>query len=77
MATIKTVDDVFTELGGPTALARLLNLKGASTASEMRRRGSIPVEYWQRLVAVAAKAGHPELSYDQLVSMHSSKERVA
>ena len=70
---LDTVDDVFTAFGGPTAFARALALKGASTASEMRRRGSIPVEYWQRLVDIAPDNGARGLSYEKLVAMHSKQ----
>lgn len=79
MDTVKldTVDDVFRAFGGPTTVARALNLKGASTASEMRRRGSIPVDYWQRLVEVAPDFGVCNLTYEKLVSMHTTAERAA
>lgn len=75
MDTVKldTVDDVFAAFGGPTAFARALSLKGASTASEMRRRSSIPVEYWQRLVDIAPASGAPGLTYEKLVVMHSKQ----
>lgn len=76
--SLRTVDDVFRAFGGPTALARALSLKGPSTASEMRRRCSIPVEYWQRLVHVAPAFGVDGLTYEKLVSMHSpERERQA
>ena len=73
---LKTVDDVITAFGGPTAFARALDLKGVSTASEMRRRGSIPVEYWQRLVDIAPQKGAPGLTYEKLVAMHSKQMRA-
>lgn len=80
MATIylNSVDDVFTAFGGPTTVARALALKSVSTASEMRRRRSIPVDYWQRLVEVAPDFGVAGLTYEKLVSMHTSaSERQA
>lgn len=77
MVKLDTVDDVFVAFGGPTAIARLLDLKGASTASEMRRRRSIPVEYWRRLVELAADNGAPGLTYDKLVTMHSKPATAA
>jgi len=45
MDRIDTIDTLFDRLGGASAVARLIG-KGASTASEMKRRGSIPVRYW-------------------------------
>jgi hypothetical protein len=67
---MQTVDDVFKKFGGPTALADAVGIK-ISAASEMRRRNSIPVRYWPRLVD-AARARRIQLTYDHLVSMHST-----
>jgi hypothetical protein len=74
LTKLDSVDDVFTAFGGPTTLARALSLKGASTASEMKRRGSIPVDYWRRLVEVAPEFGVSGLTYEKLVSMHTSAQ---
>jgi len=68
---MESVETIFTELGGTSDVARRLNV-GQSTASEMRRRGSIPVQYWPDLVALAADQGKP-LSYDKLVEIHARK----
>jgi hypothetical protein len=75
---MESVEQVFIAFGGPTALARAIGIK-TSAASEMRRRGSIPVEYWQRLTAAADERGITDLSYERLVSMHTpaKTERVA
>lgn len=69
----KTVSDIFDALGGPAAVARLLELKGTSTASEMKRRGRIPVEHWPALVAVGVSRSADWLTYEALVQMHSRK----
>ena len=50
-------------------------------AYQMKFRGSIPVTYWQRMVA-AAPARKISLKYEELVSAHGSRapaeaERVA
>lgn len=71
---MQTVDDVFVKFGGPTAFADAVGIK-ISAASEMRRRSSIPVRYWSRLVE-AARARRIRITYEQLVSMHSV-ERTA
>ena len=68
---MKSVEDIFVALGGTGAVARLLDV-GHSTASEMRRRGSIPVRYWPRLVAVAAEREVKGITNDALVHMHAS-----
>lgn len=64
-----TVDDVFAGFEGSSAFASALGLN-LSTASEMRRRSSIPVRYWPRLVEVARERGIAGISYDSLVAMH-------
>jgi hypothetical protein len=61
---MSSVTTIFEVLGGPTKAARLLDV-GISTASEMKRRGSIPVKYWPKLVK--ADVG---ITYDQLVAAH-------
>jgi hypothetical protein len=67
MTSVSTLFDV---LGGPTKVARLLGV-GFTTASEMKRRGSIPVKYWPRLVAAADTEGLEAITYERLVLMHS------
>lgn len=66
---METVSDLITALGGNAAVSRVLDHKHASTVSEWRRRGSIPVEHWPRLVEAAAERGI-RLTYEQLVTMH-------
>lgn len=72
-----TVDEVFVAFGGPTALARAIGIK-TSAASEMRRRKSIPVDYWKDLVGAAEESGIAGVSYETLVTIHTpERERVA
>jgi hypothetical protein len=71
-----SVDDIFRELGGTGAVAKIIDVK-QSAASEMRRRGSIPVRYWPQLVSGASSAG-VIIDNDFLVSLHAhSPERAA
>jgi hypothetical protein len=65
-----SISEVFTVLGGTTAVARALNV-GPSTASEMKRRGRIPAEYWRDLLLAARATGHPEITADLLTEMHA------
>lgn len=74
-ALMDTVNDVFREFGGPTALGRAIGVN-PSTASEMRRRRSIPVDYWPRLVAAAHERGIDGLDYKTLVEMHAPEQAV-
>jgi hypothetical protein len=64
------VSDIFDVLGGPSAVARLLNVK-PSTAGEMKRRGSIPSEYWQDLILAAKRRRISGLDADRLVALHA------
>lgn len=65
---LRTVEDIFVAIGGTTATALALGIK-QSTASEMRRRGSIPVKYWKTLVEAAGNRGLA-LDYQALVDAH-------
>lgn len=73
---METVEKLFETFGGPTALARALDV-GTSTASEMKRRKSIPVEYWPRIVSEAGSRGYEGISYETLVAMHAGKRARA
>ncbi|RUW98316.1 MAG: hypothetical protein EOS71_00410 [Mesorhizobium sp.] len=74
---MKNVGDIFDELGGTGAVARIIEVKH-SAASEMKRRNSIPVRYWPLLVT-GAQARGVELDNDVLVKVHASTvpERAA
>jgi hypothetical protein len=68
--SIKCVADVFEIMGGTTAMARALAV-GVSTASEIKRRGRIPAEYWRDIIRGAAERGHPEITADLLARLHA------
>ena len=59
---IMTVAQIIDGLGGSAATARMLG-KERSTVSEMKRRRSIPVRYWQDIVAQYREIGI-DLTYD-------------
>lgn len=66
---MNSLKDLVDEFGGTTAFAASIQVN-VSTASEMKRRGSVPVRYWPLLIAAAGERGLP-LTYDQLVAIHS------
>lgn len=74
---MKNVGDIFSDLGGLSAVGRIIG-KGPSTVSEMKRRNSVSVEYWPTLIAAAADetiAGKDNraafvLTYEMLVDAH-------
>lgn len=67
---MNTVPDIIDKFGGNTAFAAVLGARHSSTASEMKRRNSIPVRHWPAIIAAAAERGIP-LSYDDLVRIHT------
>lgn len=75
------VDDVFAALGGPAAISRGITKFGAdvgvkvtpSGAGEMKRRQSIPVNYWIPLVNYARSRGVLWLTYEALTFIHAKK----
>lgn len=62
---MNTISDIFDVFGGNAAVARILGV-GASTASEMKRRESIPVEYWPALVDEARKIGREDFTLERI-----------
>lgn len=73
---MNTVEDVFLGFGGTSAFAGALGLN-LSTASEMRRRNSIPVRYWPKLVTAALEREVRGVDNDSLVKMHAPAEQGA
>lgn len=67
---METISDIFDRFGGVAATAAVLSVK-VSTASEMKRRASIPVKYWPALIA-EAKYRRIKLTNDMLAIMHVS-----
>lgn len=66
---MRDVPELITEFGGPTAFARAIGVQ-PSTASEMKRRGSIPVRYWPSVLS-AAENLNIQISSDDLVAIHT------
>jgi hypothetical protein len=69
-----TIPDLIDALGGPTAFGKII-VKGASTASEMKRSGSIPVEYWPTVIEAARERGLRGVNEAMLVRIHCAKPR--
>lgn len=66
-----TVASLIDAFGGPTAFGRVIG-KNPSTASEMKRSGSISVDYWPKIVAAAAERAISGVTYETLTLMHTS-----
>ena len=59
--------------GGPTAFARAIGVQ-PSTASEMKRRKSIPVQRWPSVIA-AAQARGIEIDSEALMCAHAPEAK--
>lgn len=68
-----TVPDLIEAFGGPAKFARVIGRK-PSTAGEQKRNGSIPVEYWDLIIAAAETEGIPGVTYASLARMHIPPE---
>ena len=62
------IEQLFDDLGGTSAVARIISV-GQSTASEMKRRRSIPVEYWPAIVG-SDRGREKAITNDRLVAAH-------
>ena len=56
--------------GGVAAFGRVID-KGASSASEMKRRGTVPVRYWPKLIRAARAAGITGVNAETLMRLHA------
>ena len=73
--TIASVSDLFDRFDGPKGVARIIS-KGHSTASEMKRRASIPVEYWPALID-SDKGQELGLTAEHLMRIHATERAEA
>jgi uroporphyrinogen-III synthase len=72
---MNTVAEIIDRLGGGANVARILAV-GPSTASEMKRRGSIPPAYWPALLA-SEKGREIGLTAETLMLAHPRKVQAA
>ena len=64
-----TVPELIDAFGGATEFAKVID-KIPSTASEMKRTGSIRVTYWPKIITAAAERGIKGVTPDTLMQMH-------
>lgn len=64
-----TVPDLIDAFGGNAKFGRVIG-KAPSTVGEQKRNGSIPVEYWDLVIAGAKAAGIAGVTYESLAKMH-------
>jgi hypothetical protein len=71
-----TVADIFDAFKGPAAIGRAIG-KSTEHAASMRRRASIPVRYWPRLINAARAAGIDGINHETLTQAHSAAEAAS
>jgi hypothetical protein len=73
----RTISALIDALGGNAKYGRIIG-KGASTAGEQKRTGSIPVEYWPAIVRAAAALKIPGINFETLALMNlGTRPRLA
>lgn len=70
--SVQTVADLIEAFGGPSQFGKIIG-KGPSTASEMKRSGSIRVEYWPAIIGAAQARLIEGITYESLALMHARK----
>ena len=70
-----TIPEIIDAFGGASAFGRVIEVN-QSTASEMKRRRSIPVRYWPKVIG-ADPVDRPRFSYDDLVNAHCREVEAA
>lgn len=65
---IDDMSDVFGLFGSNIELAGVLNV-GQSTVSEMKRRKSIPPQYWPPIIAAVVEKGREDLTLEKFVQL--------
>ncbi len=68
---MQTVAEITAAFGGPAELGRAIGVT-TEHAAQMRRRNSVPVRYWPKLIEAAAGRGVGGLTYEALVKVHSA-----
>ena len=63
-----SIESLFAQLGGPSEVGRIIG-RSTEHAAAMKRRKSIPVRYWSKLV-VAAQQNGVDLNADRLTKLH-------
>lgn len=73
-----SVSDLIEALGGTAAYAGVIGSK-YSTASEQKRSGRIPVQYWPPIIAAARLKGEvlDWVTSETLMEMHAQQSEAA
>ena len=69
---MQTLDAIFIAFGGPASVGRAIGVSTEHAAS-MKRRGSIPVDYWPALIRAANEREIHDITYESLTLLHASR----
>lgn len=71
MEAPKSIPELIDAFGGPSGFAKVID-KNPSTASEMKRSGSVRVSYWPAIVAAASLRDPPlsGVTLETIAQMH-------
>lgn len=72
---MNTINELIEALGGNSAVAAHLGKRFPSTVSEMKRRGSVRVEYWPGLIELASQRKVAGVTADALMRLHVDGSR--
>lgn len=67
---IRSVDELFEVCGGPARVGRAIG-KSTEHAAAMKRRSSVPTDYWHDLVEWAKGQGLEGVTFDVLGRIHA------
>lgn len=73
---VTDIDSLFQAFGGPTKVGEAIGVSRGHAAN-MRARGSIPSEYWESLVADAARREIPGVTLEALAKIASTRRKPA
>lgn len=71
---MRTLDGLFVSFNGPAKVGQALGIS-TEHAAAMKRRKSIPVDYWPQLIAAARAESIRGVTYESLALMHAKPKR--
>jgi hypothetical protein len=71
----QTIEGLFEAFGKIVNFSELVGC-GYEAARQMRRRGSIPLKLWPKLIKACKKVGIDGVDYEALVRMHLSEHEA-
>jgi len=69
---MQTIADIFDAFDGPAKLGRALGVT-TERAAALKRRNSIPVTYWPKLIAAARERRISGITYESLTLLHAER----